>query len=338
MRNAVWIFALGMAFFSSAPAVAEWSHSASGISIPDQIGDMQKGKVGDMSGGKLTDVAVQYGSGPLAVTVYVYKSSYPNPALWFNRTIALMKRNVGGFSSDFQIRSITVAGSPKPNGLRESFEINTPNGHAGPFKSTSIALIQVNEWLLKLRITSQNLGKDEIDQKMNMLIDAIRFNRPVTNPLPLIAPDACAQQAPFYSGKPLDSAKVQELLAEGTAQGLIATGHARGLGGLAEESGKWCSFNLSTAPEELAVAYRERQGSDFVILFADSGRSITAQSMTFSESQAKAALFANTGGSTRLVWMFDGLPTPDEALKAGFSTIVGKSEGLVNIDIGPGDK
>lgn len=334
MKQIAMAFMPMVMLLTSAPALAEWSHPASGISIPDQIEDLKKGETRDVSGGKETDVAVQYGSGPLAATVYVYKASYPNPALWYERTIALMSENVGGFDGSAKPIPITLAGSPRANGLRQSFEINNPNGRAGVFKSTSFALIQVNDWMLKLRISSQNLGKDEVDKKMSALIDALKFSRTVADPLPLVTPSPCTDQAPAYKGKPIDGKVMEKTLPESMAQGMVVMAEASGFGGLAKEAEKWCSFALTEAPAALATGYREKQNGNYVILVADSGRTIAAQAMALIDSKAKATLFANVQGATKLVWMFDGLPTPDKALAGGFRVALGQEEGLITIDFG----
>lgn len=331
----VVMITIPLVLLASVPANADWSHTGSGITLPDEVGDMRKGEVRDLSDGQQTDVAIQYGSGPLGVTVYVYKASYPNPALWYNRTIAQMSGNVGGFDSSAKPTAITVAGSPRPNGLRQSFEITNPDGRAGAYRSTSFALIQVNEWMLKLRISSQNLGRDEVDKKMSALINAMKFSRVVADPLPLIAPSPCTDQAPAYGGKPIDRKDMEKPVAEGMLQGMVVLAEASGGGGLAKEPEKWCSFPLATAPAMLATAYREKQNGNFVILIADSGCALSAQAVPFINKESKATLFANVQGVTKLVWVFDGLPKPDEALAGGFRTVLGHNQGLVTIGVEP---
>lgn len=324
-----------VALMASAPAHADWSHDESGISLPDKIGEMKQGEIRDISNGRQRDVMIQYGSGPLAVTIYVYKASYPNPALWFERTIAAMQYNVGGFDGSAKPTPITLAGAPRPNGLRETFEISNPNGHAGAFKSTSFALVQLNDWMLKLRISSQNLGKDEVDGLMDALISAISFRETVKNPLPLAAPTSCTDPAPPYNGKPLDPKNMEKPVAEGAIQGMAVMAEASGIGGPAQDPDKWCGFSLTSAPPGLGTAYREKNGGNFVILIGDAGRSLSAQHLLISGTEAKAGLFANVQGDTKLVWMFDGLPIPDQALAGGFRTILGQNEGLVTIGFGP---
>ena len=333
MKVAAWALIL-----VGGPARAEWSHYESGISLPDHIGDMKKGEIRDLSGGQQKDVMVQYGAGPLAVTVYVYQASYPNPALWYSRTVATMTENVGGFDTTLQPTPITLAGAPHPNGLRETVEITKPGGRAGTFKSTSFALVQVNDWLLKLRISSQNLGKDDVDKKMDALIGAIKFNRPVIESAPLSVPSPCDGPAPDYPGEPIDPKKMETAVGEGSAQGLIAYAEARGYGGLVKEPDKWCSFDLIGVNASVAKGYREKLSSNFVILVTDSGRSLTVQKLLTAKGKPKAALFVDVQGATRLVWMFDEMPKPESSFSGGMRTVMGQSLGLVTIGYDSGTR
>lgn len=318
-------------------ALAEWKHEKSGISIPDTVGEMKKGEVRDLSGGQENDVSVQYGAGPLAVTVYVYRASYPNPALWFERTLAAMQHNVGGFDGSAKPTPITLAGAPRPNGLRETFEITNPNGRAGAFKSTSFAMIQINEWMLKLRISSQDLGKDEINKKMDALIGAISFGKQVEDPLPMTTPEPCpVGMGQGNKGKPITPEKMKgsEAIAAGSLQGISALIEASGHIGLAKEPDKWCRLALAEIPAMLATTYQDRQTGNYVLLVGDSGRTLSAQNLVIPKDDAMAALFANVQGSTMLIWLFDDLPKPQEALGGGIKTIMGLNKGVLTLSTG----
>ena len=111
---ACWLIAAA----AGSPAQAQpsrWSHEESGISLPLKIDEMQRGQERDLSDGKRHDLMIQYGSSTEPVTFYVYRSAYPNPALWFERTRHAMKTNVGLPTEGVAPRSFSLAGAPRPS-------------------------------------------------------------------------------------------------------------------------------------------------------------------------------------------------------------------------------
>src|SRR5687767_7009028 len=86
--------ALAQPSAATSQAAGAWLHQGSGITFPARIGDMQRGAQRDLSNGGEYDVILQYGSGTEPVTLYIYRSAYPNPALWYERTRRAMNANV----------------------------------------------------------------------------------------------------------------------------------------------------------------------------------------------------------------------------------------------------
>ena len=185
LRTAALAGAATLAAMPSA-VLADWTLKQSGISLPDTIGDMRRGDERDLSNGERADVMIQYGGGNEPVTVYVYRASHPNPALWFERTRAVILDNVGGFDTSKPPRTITLGGGSTPNGLRD--DVAT---FGKDWRATSFALIQAGEWLIKLRISSTTLEQAGVAEKMDRLLAALKFASPPPAPLPLATPQAC---------------------------------------------------------------------------------------------------------------------------------------------------
>lgn len=213
-----------------AAAHADWSHKDSGVGLPDRVGTMQRSGERDISNGQKVDVYVQYGTDSEPVTLYVYRSSHPNPALWFDRTRAAMAGRLASVDPAKQPRAFTLGGSPTPNGLREEFALTD-----APWTATAVALIQAGEWMVKLRVTSQTLDAAGVSAKMDTLLAALRFAKPVAQSLPLTAPAACA--APLSATGKADANDAR--VAAATVYGAVALVDARyGGTGLAGQPAK----------------------------------------------------------------------------------------------------
>ena len=163
-----------------------WHHRGSGITVPATIDGMRRGEQRDLSRGGEFDVTTQFGTSDEPVTVYIYRSAYPNVALWFERTRRAMNENLRSQEIDAAPRSFALAGGA-PNGLREEFEL--PAG--GRFRSTAVAMAQTGEWIVKVRITSRSLDRAAIAARMDALLAAMRLPDGRPEPHPLLLPPPC---------------------------------------------------------------------------------------------------------------------------------------------------
>ena len=306
----------------AAPAQAQelWSHEASGVSIPRTIGDMRVGRERDGSGTG-HDMIVQLGSRDTPVTLYVYRSAYPNAALWFERTRLAMNMNVRSPEQGVAPRTITIGGASAPNGLREDIAI--PGGR---YRATSVAMVQAGEWLVKARVSSTRLDLAGVSARMDQLLGALRFaNMPA--PHPLRVPTACTE-ANAMSGRPVTDLN-EELLAAALPTVVAGETAARGQGGLAANPSAWCR-DTTQVPVGYATVYRARDGSGWVSLLSDSGRAISAM-RNETPGPAGAALLAATPSATSLVAIFADLPHPEAGTVAAIPVAVGQAQGLVSV-------
>ncbi len=310
------------------PQPGRWSHEESGISLPLKIDEMQRGRERDLSGGLRHDVMTQYGSDTEPVTVYVYRSAYPNPALWFERTRHAMKTNVGLPTEGVAPRSFSLAGATAPNGLRE--EASLPPG--GPWKSTAVAIGQVGEWVVKARITSRTLDAAGVAAKMDRLLASVQSAKAVENTLPLQVPGACRDQLRL-KGKPIRR-KRDKAIAAASVTGLAELTNARGAGGLARDPSAWCRLDTSI-PAHIASVYRSNDGRSWVALLGDSGIAAAGHAFLEGIGADGAATYLSTASSTRVVALFDGLPNPDDAVMAVLPVLAGEAPALAEISVQP---
>lgn len=313
-----------------AAAWADWKHRPSGVSLPDEIGDMRRGAERDLSGGQKADVSVQYGNGDEPVTVYVYRASHPNPALWFERTRTAMLDNVGGFDTSKPPRAITIGGGAAPNGLRQEFPT-----FGKDWRSTSFALIQAGEWLIKVRVSSTTLDEAGVAARMDRLLAAIRFASPPPAPLPLAAPEACRAPAILAAKPKVDMATVTAASLIGVAAFADARG---GGGGLSAKAGDWCRDDSDPALHKMTTVYRRLDGQGWTALLGDAGMSASAL-MLMPDPIGQASEFSGAGlyftrnGPTEVIATYDGLPSVAEALGAITPVLRGERKSLASISV-----
>ncbi|MDQ8755514.1 hypothetical protein RCO27_04665 [Sphingosinicella sp. LHD-64] len=309
------------------PALAQddWQHAQSGITIPGAIGGMRRSEPRDLSGGAGYDVMIQFGTDQEPATLYIYRSAYPNPALWFERTRLAMNTNVGSGGAEAVPRSFTLRSGTAPNGMRE--EIELPAG--GPFRTTAVALAQLDEWIVKVRVTSSGLDRAGISARMDTLLDALRLPAARAAPHPLQLPALCTDDVSL-SGVPASGDR-DAVLAGAMATGMTEFAEARGFGGLAAEPDAWCR-ETTGLPSRLGSAYRRRDGSAWVALVGDSGMAVSGRGLA--PAGQGAATFASTARSTRVAEVYDDLPDLMTALNAAAPVLIGRSPGLVEISVG----
>jgi hypothetical protein len=310
------------AFAQPAFAQSMWSHADSGISVERSIGEMRLNREQDASGGGGHDVILQFGGGRTAVTLYVDRSAYPNPALWFERTRMAMNTNVGSAQRAADPRSITLGGASAPNGLREDIALS-----GGPYRATSVAIVQAGQWIVKARISSQSLGVEEVAARMDQLLAALRFER-MPAPHPLLVPSPCPEANAMRGSR--IARPSQEGVAAASVNGIMALGEARGFpGSFAADPSAWCR-ETSGIPAEYGTIYRARNGSAWVGLIGDSGRAVAGMRLAV-PTGAGAAIFVSTPSSTIVAALYDDLPAPDGAVMDALPIVVGQARGLAEI-------
>jgi hypothetical protein len=313
----------------AAPAQAQgerWQHEESGISLPRSIGDMSLSQERDGSDGRKYDVVLQYGTSRTPVTLYVYRSAYPNAAMWFERTRLAMNMNVGADVQSAAPRSFTLGGASAPNALRE--EIALAGGQA-----TGVAIAQVGEWMVKLRVTSTELDRAGIAERMDRLLESLRFANPAPATHPLTVPGPCAG-GDAMRGRQLRLNSRNRAMA--AAAGVLGYGDARGFGGLAAEPALWCRVTQTRLPVQFGSLYRRRDGNGWVALLGDSGRAAAALP-TGVPGDVGAVLFASLPAATQSVAAYDGVPDPEEAIAIALPVVTGQARGIAEIGTEPAD-
>jgi hypothetical protein len=306
----------------TAASAESWRHAQSRIEISELPAGFHVASVSDGRGDG-SDVIVQLGDDDDAVTLYVYRSAFPNPALWFERTRLAMRVNVAAPVDDVAPRSFTLGNGTAPNGLRE--EIAIPPGNR--FRSTAVAMAQNGEWMVKLRMSSTGLDRAGIAAAMDRLLASIVLPAGAPAPLPLVVPAPCPD-ANSMRGRPRPQSLENSLL--GVLAILEASNDARGLSGLAAEPANWCR-ETSRFPVEQVAVYRRRDGKAWTALLGDAGLAVSAYQST--DPQLPGAMtYAANPSLTGLALVYDAMPAPNEAVEPALPYLVGRARSSVSIN------
>ncbi len=314
-----WIKALvaAMCLVWAVGAPAEtWRHPQSGISI-DIPADLRLGEARDLYGDG-TDVSIQLGTGDTIVTLFVYRAAYPNVALWYDRARRAIVAHLP-IDANAAPRPFALAGATSPNGLRETFEL--PAGQR--MRATGVALAGYGEWLVKLRISSAGLGRDQLSRLMDGVLGGIRSGTAPASNLPLILPADCPSPVAFdgrrIAGESQDRA--------GLGSGLQAIqAAARGRAGLASEPGAWCRLDTDL-PGNVISVFRRNDNGGWVALLGDAGAAMTALRLGGNASDPVAVYGSNPSGN-QLLYLYDDIPAPaPEVERGGAATLAIRARG-----------
>ncbi|MEA3013207.1 MAG: hypothetical protein QOD42_1752 [Sphingomonadales bacterium] len=317
-----FLMAFAAMLVPAAASAEGWRHAQSRIEIAELPAGLHVASVSDGRGDG-SDVIVQLGDDDDAVTLYVYRAAFPNPALWFERTRLAMRVNVAAPLGDVAPRSFTLGTGAAPNGLRE--EIAIPPGNR--FRSTAVAMAQNGEWMIKLRISSTSLDRPGIAARMDALLAAIALPAGAPAPLPLVVPAACPD-ANAMRGRQRRQSMENSLL--GVAAILEAHNDARGRSGLAAEPANWCREATRFPVEQVAV-YRRRDGKAWAALLGDAGLAVSAY-LNDDPQLPGAMTYAANPSITGLAFVYDAMPGPDEAVEPALPFLVGRARSSVSIN------
>lgn len=339
---AKFILALGLAHSIGAYAQSGPFHVQTGLTLPAQFEGMSHNAARDPLD-PLNSSYAYSGDGDVA-TVYIFRATHPNAALWFERAQSVLQliwadRGLGAANAQ---RLVTFAGAKSPNGFAQEFAVN------GKTKSTAVALGEVNGWIVKVRLTSDKYAADETAKKLDRLLLSFVAKEPTVPGHPLILPDECPADKAKTSLNSLAASEViakpktETILMVGVQLIAFADGVAGGTGSLARNPELYCRAPVE-GQGKLAMAYRPKDKSDdsWTILFADSGTSISGTSSMTMEANKKlqmgGVLTANTLEKVNALVVAKGIPAPEVGFPIGANFIVKGGAALTALAYGSGN-
>jgi hypothetical protein len=190
------------------PTNKGWMHADTKLIVRPSVAGLNRIAITDATTTE-HDVAVKLENADQSVfaTLFLFHPSIPSVALWFDRSRTAIeeRRNFDkGAPASADPIAFAPLGTGPAVGLRESWSLLS-----SPYRSTSLAVMPMGEWMLVVRLTAKSLTADALDAKMNEIIatlkPAIATTPAYPGPAAVIRP--CATQTDFAH---LPKAKVEK--------------------------------------------------------------------------------------------------------------------------------
>lgn len=156
------------------PARAGWQHAATGLILPARPIGTTRSWLRD-SGTAEQDVMAEYKdeAAGLSVTVYIFQAQLPDAAIWFDRALetirALPEWGVTGAARPTVAR-FAPPGATATTGLITGFDV-AGRGQRG----TALAVAALPGWLVKVRMSSTQLGGAATAERLRAFVAALRW-------------------------------------------------------------------------------------------------------------------------------------------------------------------
>lgn len=312
---------------------AEWRSEFAGISLPHTIGAFEFVETQEFAADG-SDTALQYrlSNDPNElVTIYVYRSSYPNPALWLPRSMEAIEMRFGaGNIHPLPPVSFSTGVTAEDNALAQAFEQDTEGYTAG-----GVAMAQFGEWIVKVRVSSATFEPSQLITKMRALLAGVEFDGPAFSPHPLARPAPCDDRIEYTGAfRMLEGAERGPLVGEG----LVPYSHARGYEGLAADPASYCRQTVPSLAT-LVDLYRPVSGdnqSGWTMLFGESGIAVSSYPLESFEN-GEHGLYVHRSTGSYAAGLADGSPSPESSVGIAIPIMERQSEGFGHIVARPGN-
>jgi len=286
------------------PVTAAWKHANTDLTLGPTLDGLTRKRIED-AGSEELDLLATYESADrtLLGTIYIFRPQVPNVPLWFDRARLTLERSKhlpvdsGGATP---VRSFALRGTGTSDSLRAAYPLT-----GGEYKSTALAVMPMNGWILKVRMSSKSLGAAELDSRLATFISALRL--PQLRAAPAAAPIAdCARPLGFRTAKMLKPDAAQTVL--GSLMTVAAADKAPATD---------VSYCRDPHQDMMSGIYRAGGSSDsYLLALGDAGRvaSIRPALPLGRKAEPSYSVTLLDLGASRLYPSFDRLPGPDQVL------------------------
>ncbi|HEX8261301.1 MAG TPA: hypothetical protein VF547_00335 [Allosphingosinicella sp.] len=315
------------------PATKSWQHAATGMILPPTAAGLSRGSLVDRTAAE-QDVSADYGGEDgLTTSVYIFQTPLPDPALWADRAFAAILLRPE-FGLDPAAPAAAAApyrrpGAAAAGGIRATFKLD-----GSGLTATALAVVPLQGWLVKVRMTSARLDPAALDARMTAFLEALRWPAEA-KPAPAAAPVVpCRDSLAFKKAKivPNDMGNALMDAISGTVE----------LDQVEEGKADPVVYCREPGPHAPIGLYRpDGRRDSYVIALGDSGRALRlAPALTLDLSSGgsagrRVAMTLLEHDRTTVLPSFNRLPSPEQAMAVAFS---GRPRETISITTTPGEK
>lgn len=303
----------------AAPSEESWQHKRSGVTVPAAIGDMKRTEISDFSKAQV-NISVQYQSDSALTTVYLYRPHWNDVGVWFDRgewAVGASKAALDPVPVGDQPTPIARPGQTVMTGLLRHYRMGN-----GQFKASSLAMLPVGGWLMKIRYSSTSDDIDAAQAAVDQILNAITFpaGLPEGQAVGSIAP--CVDKIKWKKAKIIREDMMGALLNSALFPSLMEKGAFA-----APDGSQLCKLDTGNAPYAL---YRDQKNKDkYWMPVSDSGAlaQVMQVKTEFGGNQYWSVLTYNDDHI--LLPAFTQIPEPDLWFNVVMS---GQSRATVHVD------
>lgn len=286
---------------------APFFHEGSGITVPAQLGSFARTSVTDLAEQELNiAIQLQEPSDETALTLYIYRAAASNISIW------------GDFSS---IRMLNNPAIGRP--VEGSFflgRFSPPNGsgdgsalHARTMvegakaRSTGLSVFAHNDWIVKLRATSNTLSDEELTVVMGRVLSQLKVSPSEVSYPPVTLVQPCKKPIKFGKGVAMKSYSGTGRLVVAMEMKELSVSQS----GADDPINPWCRDTQSN--RDYAIYRRDNSKSDYFLALSDGGFGafIKRARVMMLMGSVTGYLVKSSDGITETAWpLFDKRPHP----------------------------
>lgn len=291
-----------------------WEHAHSKIVFATEVAGMKRTRLSDF-GKELMDISGTYNpqDNTAEATVYVYQAGLVDASVWHDRGLLVFQSGRLGTADMSAMHTGTFV---PPGGKAATGIWSTVPMSGGSIRSTGIALFPLDNWLVKLRLSSTTMDQSQLDAQLLAFIAGLTLPAPKDEASPAYQVVACQSALPDRRAK-----RIKPDPAFGLMAGVLGQIADQGGGKTTKkiEPKPYCRDSLTTP--EYGI-YRAGGSTDsYAITFGDAGIA------GFVGGDDLAGLLDGRGGRQFSLSLattykrynfagFDRLPPPAQAIEA----------------------
>lgn len=152
---------------------ATWKHEKTSVQFPPNLDGFSREWAGDFGTGQ-TDILATYqdSASRTTATLYVFRAGLVDVPVWQDRVLMAMKesKNTGPVLME---QALQASFTPRQGrGANSGYRFSAPSGH-DRFSSTGFAMFPHDGWLIVVRMSSQTLTAQQLDQRIDSFVGAV---------------------------------------------------------------------------------------------------------------------------------------------------------------------